>query len=482
MTPNIVFIYTDQQTYRTLGCYGNDLIRMPNLNRLAERSVVFENAYVTQPVCTPSRSSIVSGLYPHATGCVLNDIPLKPETKSLAEMLTPGRFATAHHGKWHLGDEVFAQHGFSEWKATLDIHRQHYSPGRQQDAKSAYHDFLIANGQRPANGKYFSMMETIEVPEELSKAAFLGIEGKRFIEENKDNNFVLYSGFFEPHNPFTSQRDNQYKREDIPLPENFHDVPDDRHPLKSRIFHLVDEGIVNEPHSNEAEWRDLIARYWGLCSLVDTHVGVILDALEENGLMDNTAVVFTSDHGDMIGAHQLTMKEVMYEESIRVPFLLHLPGQSKQKRVSGPVSQIDLAPTLLELVNEPIPNGLHGQSLLPMLKEDNPHASRDVFITWPCGARCALSSAGRRNVAIERYGVDEKDIEKIENEEIVTIIRPDGWKLIASSIGDDALYHIFDDPFEKNNLVRSENHRSIVTECRNSIKNWCREVKLTPPF
>ena len=107
----MLFIFTDEQRADTLGCYGNDLVQTPNLDGLAAESLVFENAYVTQSVCTPSRSSIMTGLYPHSNGCVANNIPLRPETRTIAEMVSQ-EYVRGYYGKWHLGDEVVAQHGF----------------------------------------------------------------------------------------------------------------------------------------------------------------------------------------------------------------------------------------------------------------------------------------------------------------------------------------------------------------------------------
>ena len=112
--PNILFIFTDEQRYDTMTAYGNRAIQTPNLDRLARQSTVFEQTYVTQPVCTPSRSTLLTGLWPHTNGCTANNIPLRPETLCVPEML-PDDYSTCYDGKWHLGDEIFAQHGFQEW-------------------------------------------------------------------------------------------------------------------------------------------------------------------------------------------------------------------------------------------------------------------------------------------------------------------------------------------------------------------------------
>ena len=112
--PNLVVLWTDEQATRSLGCYGNDLAETPNVDALADDGVLFERAYCTQPVCTPSRSSVMTGLYPHTSGCVENNVPLQANARCLPELDGFSEYATAYMGKWHLGDEVFAQHGFDE--------------------------------------------------------------------------------------------------------------------------------------------------------------------------------------------------------------------------------------------------------------------------------------------------------------------------------------------------------------------------------
>ena len=151
------------------------------------------------------------------------------------------------------------------------------------------------------------------------------------------------------------------------MPSNFADAPTAAQPLKAR---LMQEYYLRHGHSGlslrtEAEWRRMIANYSGLCSLVDTHVGTILNTLDECGLADNTIVVFTSDHGDMMGSHRLLAKCVMYQEAVRVPLFIRLPGQRRGTHVHGPVSQIDVVPTLLDLLGQPIPGSCPARACAP---------------------------------------------------------------------------------------------------------------------
>ena len=140
--PNLLFIYTDEQACKTLAAYGNTRIQMPNLNRFAEQATVFEQAYVSQPVCTPSRSTLLTGQWPHSNGCTQNNVPLKPQTPCLPEMVSDHDYLFAHYGKWHLGDEIYAQHGFEDWISIEDAYSSYYSPGHNPDDRSTYHQFL----------------------------------------------------------------------------------------------------------------------------------------------------------------------------------------------------------------------------------------------------------------------------------------------------------------------------------------------------
>ncbi len=367
--PNLLFIFTDEQRYDTLAAYGNTRIQMPHLNRLAAQSTVFDQAYVTQTVCTPSRSSLLTGLYPHSNGCTQNNAPLPSTVPCLPEMLSTS-YTTGYVGKWHLGDEIFPQHGFNEWRSIDDEYMRYYSAGRDRSQRSTYHHFLIANGFTPRHGDVFDREFCARLPEQFGKPAFVGREASRFLRAHACEPFFLYVNFFEPHMPFFGPRDGQYAPADVDLPANFNNPPTDDQPLKARIYQqgYYQRGHSGLPLRTESDWRRMIANYWGLCSLVDTHVGVILDTLDACGLADNTIVVYTSDHGDMMGSHRLLAKCVAFEEAARVPLLIRLPGQAAQRRVLGPVSQIDLAPTLLDLMGQPLPSHLQGRSLRPLLQ------------------------------------------------------------------------------------------------------------------
>jgi arylsulfatase len=471
--PNLLFLYTDEQAIETLAAYGNYQIEMPNLNELSDECTVFEQAYVTQPVCTPSRSTLLTGLYPHSNGCVENNIPLNADTPCFPELLDDKEYKTGHLGKWHLGDEVFKQHGFDEWISIEDAYFPYYSEGHDVNEYSNYHHFLVENGFNPAHGDRFGRGETAEFPEEYSKPAFLAAESIRFIENNRSSPFALFVNFLEPHMPYTGPRNGQYNPEEMPLPENFNHQLDSNNPTKTNYFaHKYNKfGFGGFDLSIPEGWQELKSNYWGLCSLVDTYVGKIIDHLKELSLYDDTIIVFTSDHGDMMGSHRLLAKCVMFEEAVRVPFFVKYNGQKTGRKVKGPVSQIDIIPSLLDCMNKNIPDTLQGKSLKPLIENGGEVLdNNDVFIEW-------IGKAG----TIRNYDIPDSLSEKITSSEeldsflgaaVRTIITPAGWKYNWSSIGEDELYNLNEDKNELYNLAFEDSYQSIVIELQKKISLW----------
>jgi arylsulfatase A-like enzyme len=474
---NLLFLFTDEQRADTMAAYGNRRIQTPNLNRLAGQSTVFERAYVTQPVCTPSRASILTGLWPHTSGCTQNNVPLRPETPCLPEMLPAGRYVTAYYGKWHLGDEILPQHGFDDWRSIEDGYRKHYSPRCDRSRRSDYHHFLVENGFAPRDGEAFTRAEAAGLAEEFSKPAYLAREASRFLRARAGEPFVLFVNFLEPHMPFFGPRDGQHAPADVPLPANFEHAPTaDQHP-KARLFHrhYRQRGCGGSaPLTGPDAWRELIARYWGLCSQVDTHVGAILAALEDAGLADRTLVVYTSDHGDMMGSHQLAGKCVMFEEAVRVPLLIRLPGQSAGRRVAAPVSQIDLLATLLDCMGHDVPDCQQGRSLRPLLEGRGPAETGDVLIEWN-GPNSGLAADVLDRVELPRHLADfctPEEAARAIRDPIRTIVTADGWKVACSSMGAHELYRLNDDPLETTNLARRAELSSRMAQLAARIRAW----------
>lgn len=471
---NLLFIFTDEQRPDTMAAYGNTLIQTPYLNRLADESVVFEKCYVTQPVCTPSRSSILTGLWPHTNGCTANNIPLRPETPCVPEMVDGCR--TAYFGKWHLGDEIYAQHGFDHWVSIEDGYIAHYGPDRDRNARSSYHHYLVSKGYVPEDPRNtFPRIQAARMPEEDCKPAFLAHEVSRWLHSvSKDERFIAYVNFLEPHMPFTGPRDHQYPPESVALPGNFDNLPVERNHLRTRLlqrsYYL--HGHEGMPLRNEFDWRRLIANYWGLVSQVDAALGRILETLAACGLDDDTIVVFSSDHGDMMGSHRLLAKTVMFEESARTPLLVRAPGL-RPRIERAPVSQIDLGPTLLDMLGERGPDTLQGRSLRPLLETGRLEGDSDVFVEWN-GANSGISKLERDETpdGLAPLATPE-EIRASLRDPIRTIVTADGWKLNWSpDLGQHELFNLRDDPLETRNLYASEDCREQVGVLRRRLDAW----------
>jgi arylsulfatase A-like enzyme len=477
--PNLLFIYTDEQRFDTLAAYGNSTIRMPAVNALAEDSHVFLKTYVTQPVCTPSRSSLITGLWPHQNGLVGNNIALKPTTRCFPELLKDGgasNYVSGHFGKWHLGDEIYQQHGFEEWGATEDTYFAFYGPQRNRDTdRSAYDRWLRAHGTTPVNWvsgvpgvgercefrDRFTREQISALPEHLGRPAFLAESASEFISRHRQEPFALFVNFLEPHMPFHGPRDNQYPPESVGLPPDFTlgELESLSHRDRRSAFSYRKDGYEGHDLKSEADWRSLNARYWGLCAQVDAAVGRILHALSAAGLYDDTIVVFTSDHGDMMGGHALLGKGTQYDGSTRVPLLIKQPGQRKQILHADPASHIDLVPTLLDMMGADPNQGLPGTSWLPDL-DSGRTPDRDVFVEW------------NPKQFFEVCRRPEESQADCSLEYIRTIVTTDLMKLNWSSSGEHQLFDLAHDPTERTNRIAERGQARRIDELIGRIKTW----------
>jgi len=495
-SPNLLFIWTDQQAKNTLGAYGNEHIQTPNIDELADESVIFDRAHVSQPSCGPSRSTVMTGLYPHVSRCIENNVSLPPDIDCFPEMGNLDHYTTGFIGKWHLCDEIFAQHGFDEWIAIEDAYRSYYSKERDKSDHSSYHNFLIQNGFEPdielEDGfKQFSRQFCATLDEEYTKAAFLGREASRFIKEHEDDPFILHVMFLEPHPPYTSPRDSQYNPTDVKLPPNFDHEGFDDQPLRIRLMReAIRHGSINRQPSywngepSESDWRQLISQYWGLASLVDTQVGTILETLSDCGVTDNTIIAYTSDHGDMMGSQGLLAKFSLFEESIGVPLILRIPdAKHNGTRVKTPVSQVDLVPTLLDAMDQPIPDHLHGSSWYPYLAGDRDIEAieKNVFVMRN-GINAIGMADGRvggtrptmQSNVVETWMkmASKEEILACMTEPVRTVITPDGWKLNYRRSSEHELYNIANDPYEMTNVAATGTHNDLIKDLSNRIFEW----------
>jgi arylsulfatase A-like enzyme len=457
--PNLVLFLPDQQRADTIACYGGAKVHAPNLNKLASESVVFERAYVTHPVCTPSRSSLMTGTWPHINGCTRNSVPLDHRFRVFPELMKDRDYRAAYIGKWHLGEEGPAGRGFDEWVST--------------DDHGDYTNFLISNAVTPdkQDGR-FSEVAISSLPIQLSRPTFLEKRACEFIEKHRDDPFILVVGFVEPHSPYNGPLNHEHPLDQVDLdataalPEN-EDIPLryrlmrewqqteallDRQRLLTQLFF----GVTPQ------EYRSIKQRYLGLVTLVDQSIGAILGCLERCGLTDNTIVVHTSDHGDSLGAHHLFGKETMFEEAARVPLLIRLPGQTRPKTVPRSVSHIDFVPTLLDLLGQSNHPQCAGESLLPLITE-GVAPPRNVFVEW---------APNRTKIKKGTKLARRRMVKRAVEESTRTVITPDGWKLCLRDKDLNELYNLSNDPLETRNLYADRHHASVIARLTDEIHQW----------
>ena len=458
--PNIVYIMTDQQRADTLWPVGDGSTRADNLNALARQSTVFRNAYVTQPVCTPARSSLMTGLWPSVNGCESLNVPLRPEFRCLPEYLG-SKYTSGYVGRWHLGDEIFPQHGFEHWVSIHDEYAVGYGPGRDRSQRSDYHRFLLDQGLQPDEDGLFSRRLTSRLPLAQCRSSFVEREAIDFLERNAEAPFALCVSFFEPHTPHTGPFDGLHRPEDRQPPPNWNAELGGDDPL---YYRLRRERFIR----SRERWARQAANYAGLIHQVDVAVGHILDKLEQLGLAENTIVMFTSDHGEMMGAHGLYAKAVLYEESVRVPLIVRVPGAAPRV-VDEPVSHIDVLPTLLDLVGAD-PGGqarLQGVSLRPAI-ENTAQPDGDVFIQWNPHEPTRL----HRTVPHTLKDIPARDVEAVRRASYRTIVTQDGWKLTLSDLDRNQLFDLNTDPHEMNNLYGAAAQRATVASLAERIAAW----------
>ena len=469
--PNLLFIVVDEQRYDTLAAAGNNRIQVPNLNRLAEESLVFQRAYCCQPVCGPSRSSIFTGTWPHWNGQTENRKPMRDKIPCLPALISKGGYVKAFLG--HVGALRNGQGAVPSGK-DVDVSEHFRWPPDS---------YLRPRGASPAGGDRFDKLNRMLLPEELSGPKYLAERAERFLDRVEGRPFLLCCSFYEPHGPFYGPFNHVHAPEDVILPRNFADVPQRNQPLKAQLeqrwFYQHGDTGTPGPLRTEHDWRVVIARYWGLCTLVDKYIGRILQALRDRGLYENTLIVFTADHGEMMGSHRMMLKNMAFEESVRVPLLIRLPGQTESKRIAAPVSQIDLVPTLLDLLGQDAPAHLQGKSLRPLIDQSSgPPSAGDVFFEWH-----GINALVQRD--LQRDPLPEYIVEIATRERALaaladpvrSLVTPDGWKLNYSPLGEHELYNLNRDPGETQNLAGKPEHRHRMNALGRRIKRWQKETE-----
>lgn len=460
---NLVIFLPDQQRVDTLKCYGNSKVHAPNLNKLADDAVIFQRAYVTQPVCSPSRGTLMTGWWPHNSGCTNNGFPLDPKIRTLPQLIG-GDYRAGYIGKWHLREQTPTQRGFHEWVSVEGV--------------SDYSQFLVEKGLRPnhKNGA-FSAQTISDLPLELSQADFLQRKACDFIHRNKNAPFILVVSFVEPHSPYNGPFNDEHNLTESDLEGMAPPPGPDAVPLRYRLLREWQNDKAQAEKTvrqfrfgiTRADYLDLRRKYYGLITLVDRSIGSILSCLESAGLMDRTVIAHTSDHGDLLGDHGLFGKGVMYEQAVAVPLLIRIPG-GPQKFISQRVSHIDFVPTVLDLLGQSSTTNLLGKSLGPMIFGEN-NQPQNIFIEWNPYKK--EEKRLKKGTSLASPGLVTRAI----RESTRCVIAPDGWKLSLRDGDLNELHNLNVDPEENHNLFYEPAHKDVVSRCAGEIRRWQQETR-----
>ncbi len=410
--PNILILYTDQQRWDALGANGNADIFTPNIDKLAARAANFTHHFVQNPVCMPSRISMLSGRYPSSLGITHMGVPVPEDVVTLPRMLKPYGYRSANIGKLHFLPHANRDHRLPHPDYGFDHLEIADEPGVYEDAYRAWvrrrapeQMDAISAGIPPAArtwqktmgiedgvahrgdpaGRYdFDRGIPFAADETLTHSAFVAEQTCAFIDQAGAAPFLCIAGFYSPHAPWIA-------------PQRFLDLYD---PGQLEIPRYPPEIDILRPAEPEAPFSDEQLRrarqgYYAMISEVDHYVGQILDALDACGKLDDTIVVFTSDHGEWLGEHLRYGKGYPADDAVsRVPLIIAAPGCQAVSH-AGIVEAVDIVPTLLELAGIQIPPFLQGQSLAPQIEGRVTDASERVALTEGHGWKCLRTARFR---------------------------------------------------------------------------------------
>ena len=483
--PNVLWICSDSQRFDTLGCYGNQFVRSPNIDRLATDGVLFEHCYAQNPLCSPSRGTFLTGRYPVTHRLRQNGQNIPPTEKLVTRILADDDYICGLSGKLHLaacnrrfllGDEWWKlpreerliqgvepriDDGYTEF------HWDHAPGGSSRS--SSYTRWCLEKGVKiERHGRADSKYVTNGMPSEYHQSTFCAEKAIDFMRgyAGYGHPWLFSVNIFDPH--FGCDPPEEFlapyldRLDEIPLPDYVEGELENKPPFqKSRHLSCKHGDYADGPDAgNPHEHRMLRAAYWAMCDHIDLQVGRMLDALEQTGQRENTIVIYTSDHGEMLGDHGLYIKgPFLYDCAIRVPLIVSWPGHIPAgKRSSALVELGDLAPTLLDAAGLERHPGMQARSLWPLLTGEG---DLDSF---------------REDVYCEYYNSNPDKAPVY-----LTMARTRRHKIVVvhgESTGE--LYDLREDPSETHNLWDSPQHADVKMEMLLRVCN--RMAQTTDPL
>ena len=486
--PNLLFIMTDQQRFDALSIAGNSVLKTPNLDRLAKQGAWFKNAYTQCAVCAPTRASILTGCTVENHQILTNELAGSNKDTgrmpmpTFDEILSQNGYRCEYYGKWHSpefhatvyknpilktknGKSIFAPGGLTA--AYLD-YLDPIFPRAKQKPGELYDTFTKRPYKPNPLDKHYGMtVEEVEnlktkfpqcdlhgelsVPAENSFTAFYAKETIDALERNRNNTFSITCSLHFPHAPMLPVKpySGMYPPKDMPIPASIAD------PMLNSPYKSQNGRLDNPEYADPVKIKYMISDYYGLVKEIDDWVGKIMDKLDELGLSDNTLVIFTSDHGEMLGSHGMREKNVFYEESAHIPLMIRFPGKIKpETEVDGYLSNMNLFATIFDYLQLPAQPS-DAKSLRGLIEGTDKSLGKYVVTEW-------------------LYNEDRQP---------AYMIVKDNWKLFipysAESNVINALYNLKDDPNEVNNLLGNNPDRKKqekkVKELREDILTWLKQ-------
>lgn len=423
--PNILFVMADQLAARFLPFHGHPLVKTPALSRLAAEGVVFENCYSTSPLCSPARATVMNGLLPSRTGVYDNAAEFPSAIPTWAHYLRMEGYKTCLSGKMHfVGPDQL--HGLEE-RLTTDIYPADFGWTPDWRLRQERIDWWYHNMTSVLQPGIAEITNQLEFDDDVAFQATRKIYDHARFDRGKP--LALMVSFTHPHDPYAARKQfwDMYRDEDIDLPATPRMARAD---LDAHSQRLYDVSAMDDYTVTENDLRMARHGYYANISYVDSLVGKLLDTLEATDMLDNTVVVFTSDHGDFLGERGLWYKMSYLEPSAHVPMLIWSPSRYKPRRVSEPVSLADILPTLAHIgqgADLKLARSVDGRSLKPLLEGAKENANAE---TW--GEYLAEGAVAP-----------------------MYMLRRGPWKFIHSPVDPDQLFNLKDDPEERNNLAAS---------------------------
>ncbi|MBN4074115.1 sulfatase-like hydrolase/transferase [bacterium AH-315-E10] len=412
--PNVLVFFTDQQRWDSSGLHGNPLDLMPNFDRLAKAGTHLEHAFTCQPVCGPARSCFQTGQYATSTGCVTNGHANIGSHKTMAHSFKEAGYATGYIGKWHLASA-----------RTGPVN---------EDERGGYDYWLASNILEFTSNAYDTCLydgdgEEVKLPgyrvDALADATI------RYIDEHKDEPFFLFTSYIEPH--------HQNHRDDYPAPDGY----EERYRNRWIPPDLAALGGSTQQH---------IAGYYGMIKRLDEAFGRVIDSLKSLGILDNTIILFTTDHGNHFKTRNGEYKRSCHDASTRLPTMFYGPGFTGKGQRQEMISLIDFPPTLLDAAGIDVPKIMQGHSIMPLVRDEDVEWQQEVFIQIS-EAQMGRCIRTRR----WKYCVDAMDLDWDK----------ETWT--SAQYKEQFLYDLESDPYELTNLIHVEGLEPIRERLRERL-------------